>query len=87
MPSYSEMPDGFDHHLPRDLSGRERETIEWEIELYKSLMVEVAELLPQDLTTVEQMRAAIDFLIAEKPELRELAERVSDLESVRRSTR
>ena len=60
------------------LAGAEREMAEDELELFRELMAAAARRVsPSEEMTEEEMRREIEALIAERPDLREVAERLA----------
>lgn len=60
------------------LAGAEREMVDDEVDLFRTLMAAVSERLsPSGEITEEDMQVEIEALIAERPELREIAERLA----------
>jgi len=71
----AEQPE--DHSAAEILAGAEREMAEDEIELFRELMAAVVARVPaSEELTKEEMQREIEALIAERPELREVAERL-----------
>jgi hypothetical protein len=56
----------------------EREMVEGQMGLFRELMAAVSARMPPDrVPSEEEMRAEVEALIAERPELREAAERLA----------
>ena len=72
----SEQPDG--PSAAEVLAGAEREMAEDEVGLFRELMAAVVARVPaSEELTEKEMQREIEALIAERPELREVAERLA----------
>jgi hypothetical protein len=72
----SEQPD--DPSAAEILAGAEREMAEDEVGFFRELMAAVVARVPaSEELTEEEMQREIEALIAERPELREVAERLA----------
>lgn len=67
-----------DQNAEEVLAGAEREMAEDEVGLFRELMAAVVARVPaSEELTEEEMQREIEALIAERPELREVAERLA----------
>lgn len=76
MTAVADQPDN--HSAEEVLAGAEREMAEDEVGLYRELMAAVVARVPaSEELTEEEIQREIEALIAERPELREVAERLA----------
>lgn len=76
MTAVADQPE--DHSAEEILAGAEREMAEDEVGLFRELMAAVVARVPaSEELTEEEMQREIEALIAERPELSEVAERLA----------